>query len=160
MLSHGLSMIVGYKYSEIELFPDQRFAFDRGMEIVVQGIRFVDDARILRLEYQLQRAFMTRENIHRHENFVEVGVLENGQEALQKRIFILKPLKYKSIQVTLSDFFVPGNDEDNRIGARLVITKNPITTLFFILYAVMIICLILFIAVSWGNQKGKQGHER
>jgi hypothetical protein len=153
-------MIVGYKHSKIELFPDQRFAFGQGMEIVVQEIRFVDDARILRLEYQSQRVFMTRKNVHHHENFVEVGMLENGKEVSQKRIFILKPLKYKSIQVTLSDFFIPGKSPDDRIGARLVITKNPITPLFFILYAVMIICLILFIAVSWGNQKGKQGHER
>ena len=61
----------------------------------------------------------------------------------------MQPLRYQGIQVTLTNFFVSQNTTDNRIGANLVITKNPITSLFFFMYAVMIVALAGFTFLSW-----------
>ena len=157
MLCHGLSMILGYKHSNIRLFEGQTFPFDDGYTLTLSDIRFVDDPAILKASYQDQRALMTRDNIHRHENYVRIALLKDNKVLLSGRIYILAPLRFGAFQITLTDFFIPENNTDDPIGVKLVISKNPVTPYFFGAYAVMIITLIGFIIMTWRNGITRNG---
>lgn len=149
MLCHGLSMIMGYKMSDVEMYSGQMIRFNNDYDLLLSDVRFVDDPAILNAPYEKQRAMMTRENIHRDKNYAGITLKKNEEVLASGRIYMLKPLRFGAIQITLTDFFVPQNRYDDSIGVKLVITRNPITLFFFCTYAIMIITLIGFIVITW-----------
>jgi len=152
MLSHGLSMIIGYKHSDIRMFPGESIRFDKNFILSLSEIEFVDDPAILKASFEDQRALMTRNTIHRDQNYADIDLSIDNRSVSSGRIYMLAPYRFGSIQITLTDFFIPENRPDNPIGVKLVITKNPTTLFFFVTYAVMIISLIGFVVTTWRDQ--------
>jgi hypothetical protein len=155
MLCHGLSMIIGYKHSDIILFAGQTIRFDKDFVLSMNQIEFVDDPAILKAPYPDQRTLMTRENIHRDKNFAQFDLFNDAGIFASGRIYMLAPFRFGSIQITLTDFFIPENRPDDPIGVKMVITKNPVILLFLGSYTVMIISFIGFVVVTW-RVKGPQ----
>lgn len=149
MLCHGLNMILGYKISDIKMVAGDRYHFEDTYELSLSDIRFVDDPDILKTSYPQRRTRMTRENIHRKANSALAVLKKNGQIITSDRLFMLSPVRAGSIRVTLTDFFIPNSGSGDTLGVKLVITRNPIVTLFFGTYAALIIVFGLYVALNW-----------
>ncbi|MBW2605240.1 MAG: hypothetical protein JRE28_13155 [Deltaproteobacteria bacterium] len=160
MFCHGLSMIMGYKHSDIKMLAGQATRFDKDYILSLSEIKFVDDSAILKASYENQRAMMTRDNIHRDKNYAYFDLSNDNRTLSSGRIYMLAPYRFGSIQITLTDFFIAENRLDNPIGVKLVITKNPITPFFFGTYAVMIISLVGFVIITWHDKKDENIKQR
>lgn len=149
LLCHGLGMIFGYKYSSIEMWPRDAHAFEAGYEITVDGVSFMDDPTILEADNKTRRSMLTRERFHPENNSAAVTLRHGGQVIQSGRIYILAPMVVNGIQITLTDFIHNQDKAENPIGVSLAVTKNPVTSLFFLSYAVLILSLIGFVVVTW-----------
>jgi hypothetical protein len=143
---HGLILIAGHKQSKLSFFPGDEIGFKDRYRVVVSEVVFTDEVRILKMKKKEQRAFMTRENIHPKMNFARVSLYQDSRLVENKRVIMLSPLRYGTIQVTVTRFIV--DPDDGRIGVKLTITDNPLNVVFFVIYGLMILCLGLYIPLS------------
>ncbi len=90
---------------------------------------------------------MTRERIHIHENYAALTLMENKNTLASKKVMMLSPLVYKSVQVTLIEFVI--QKEDNLLGVTLNLTDNFLSRFFFLVYGMMILALAGFTAITW-----------
>ena len=157
LLCHGLGMVLGYKYSPIEMWPGDSFAFEEGYEITVDDLIFGDDATMLESNYKTRRSMLTRERFHPEKNSAAVTLKYKGRIIRSDRVCILAPMIADGIQITLTDFIYNRDKSENPIGISLVVTKNPITPLFFTSYVVLILSLISFVFVTWRPRIIKMG---
>ncbi|RLB79108.1 MAG: hypothetical protein DRH24_13375 [Deltaproteobacteria bacterium] len=93
-------------------------------------------------------------------NFSEVVLSQNGDQLTSGRIYYLKPLIYKNIQVTLKRFTPPkgingGNRALLKPGVKLVVSKNPVKPLVFTLFPVMIIGIGVYTIMTWRRPENK-----
>jgi hypothetical protein len=155
LLCHGLGMILGYKYSPIEMWPEDSFAFEGGYEITVDDLMFGDDTAMLEANYKTRRSMLTRERFHPENNSAAVTLKYKGRIIRSDRVCILAPMIADGIQITLTDFIYDEDKTENPIGISLVVAKNPITPLFFTAYVVLILSLIGFVIVTWRPRTSK-----
>lgn len=151
---HGLILVVGEKQSRVLLFPGQVETFGP-YEIQLDDLVFSDDTNILRVPKKEQRALMTRKSIHIHENYARLSLLKNNRPLASKKVMMLSPLQYRSVQITLIEFVIQG--ADNRLGVILTFTNNFLNRFFFWVYGVMILALAGFTAVTWKRPLVKKG---
>ncbi|MCP4672344.1 MAG: hypothetical protein GY857_13685, partial [Desulfobacula sp.] len=85
------------------------------------------------------------------------SVFDNEKQVCQGKVFMLNPLKYKSIQVTPIRFLYKNTSGEESIGVNFTIIKNSFTGFFFIVYGVMIATLICFIVITWKPQQNNGG---
>jgi hypothetical protein len=149
LLCHGLGMIFGYKYSSIEMWRNDSFGFEGGYELTVGDIIFRDDATMLEADYKTRRSMLTRERFHPENNSAAVTLKYKGRIIRAGKVCILAPMVADGIQITLTDFIVNGDKSETPIGISLVVTKNPITPLFFTSYVVLIFSLIGLVIMTW-----------
>ncbi len=143
---HGLILVIGEKQSRVELFPGQAEAFGP-YEVQVSDVVFSDDMNILKAPKKQQRGLMTRKKIHIHENYVVLTLLKGTRTLVSKKVRMLSPLKYKSVQITLIEFVI--NKADNQLGVTLTFTQNFLSRFFFVGYGVMILALAGFASITW-----------
>ena len=152
---HGLTLIIGSKESNITLYPGESIIFKNIYKIEVSEVVFKDDINILKAEKKEQRALMTRKNINRKHNFAKISLFKESKYLTEsklletKKVIMLSPLKYCSLQVTLTEFVI----RDGMVGVNLIITKNILDTFFFTIYALMILVLGLYILLTFRNSK-------
>ncbi len=158
LFCHGLILFVGDKESNIELYAGQGHAMGP-YTIEVETVTFVDDLKILEIPYKKRRQFMTRESIHIDKNKTRIRLSKNGAPIFSRDIQVLSPLKYRSLQVTLTEF-LPPRFGINGPGILLTLTINPLNRLFFGLYAVMILSLAGFTVLTWKGRHKENIHER
>ncbi|CCK79123.1 hypothetical protein [Desulfobacula toluolica] len=150
---HGLILVVGHKQGNITLFSNSKMLFQNQYLIEVSDIVFKDDINILKAGKQEQRIMMTRDNIHRKQNFAIVSLYQASTLMETKKVMMLSPLRHGSIQVALTDFIVKKADNQERVGVKLTITDNPLNIFFFTIYALMILSLGGYIiTISWGGR--------
>ncbi len=145
LICHGLILVAGEKQSRVSLFPGQTHSFGQ-YEIQVSDVVFTDDKQILTVPKKKQRQLMTRKNIHIHENYALLTLLKN-KRTLSKKVMMLSPLRYKSVQITLIEFIPQGSD--HQLGVVLTLTHNFLNRFFFMVYGVMILALAGFTAITW-----------
>lgn len=163
LICHGLILVVGEKQSRVNLFPGQSHPFGQ-YEIKVADVVFIDDKQILTVPKNKQRQLMTRKKIHIHENYVLLTLLKNNRILASKKVMMLSPLRFKSLQITLIEFVIHQSDNqqadnqlgsvnqlgpDNRLGVLLTLTHNFLNSFFFLVYGVMILALAGFTAMTW-----------
>lgn len=78
----------------------------------------------------------------------------NGKEAAQGSVFFLRPLVYKDIQVTLKRSTPPKEAKHHNPGAlntavRLIISRNPVKKVVFVLFPVMIAGIGMYMVMTW-----------
>lgn len=146
---HGLSLIIGSKQSNAQLFPDDHIMFNNEFMVKVSQVVFQDDINILKADYQTQRGLMTRDNVNRKHNYVDISLIRHKELLETKKVKILSPLRYGPVQVTLSDFVL----KDGKLGVNLNITKNYLNYFFFAIYALMILTFGLYVFLSYRDIK-------
>ncbi len=128
LLIHALSLLIGYKFSNIKLTEGEVFEFKDNFYLKVEKINFIDDKEIFTKEKK-SRLHRTKDNFHYKENYTSVLLINSNDTIIKGDAFIFKPLFKKGIQLTLEKF---SYDEKNDVlYANLAITKNPLTYCFF-----------------------------
>ncbi|RKX63845.1 MAG: hypothetical protein DRP42_07175, partial [Tenericutes bacterium] len=159
-LGHFGSFFLGYRYENITLQQGQSFSLKDGCILSVKDVHFVDNPLVL----ERSPKELGPEDYHHKDNFSEVELTRNGKPVSSGRIFFLRPLTYKNIQVTLKRFTPPkgitgSNHALQKPGVKLVVSKNPVKPLVFAIFPVMIIGIGVYTIMTWGNRKGKMQDE-
>ncbi len=147
LFCHGLSLVIGSKKSNVIIYPGRSIVFNNIYKIQVSKIVFQDDINILKAGKKDQRILMTKKNINKNHNFVEISLFKDSNFVKTKKLMMLSPLKYNDLRVTLIEFIL----KDNKLGAKLTISRNSLTFFFFTIYALMILTLGLYSFLSFKN---------
>jgi len=149
-LGHFGSFVLGYRYEQVKLREAQSFPLPKGFGVTVTEIHFEDDLSSLR-QRPRDRAPGT---FHPEANFCEVAMTKDGTEVARGRAYFLKPFTSEGIQVTLKRFTPPKGMKSRKVrsgkpGVRLIITHNPLKTMVFVLFPVMISGIALYTVMTW-----------
>lgn len=160
-LGHFGSFFLGYRYENVTLQQGQSFALKDGYILSVKDVQFVDNPLVLENSFKE----LGPEDYHHKDNFSEVELRRNGKPLSCGRIFFLKPLTYKDIQVTLKRFTPPkgnngGNPALQKPGVKLVVSKNPIKSLVFFLFPVMIVGIGVYMIMTWRQPKNNNATQQ
>lgn len=155
-LGHFGSFFLGYRYENVKLQQGQSFALKDGYILSVKDVHFVDNPHVLTKPPKE----LSPEQYHHNANFSEVALSRNGKQLTSGRIYYLKPLTYKNIQVTLKRFTPPkgingGNHAVRKPGVKLVISKNPVKILVFCFFPVMIVGIGVYTIMTWRKPENK-----
>jgi len=143
---HVLSVLVGFKHGDIELFEGESFICKNQYVIEIHEIIYVDDLNLLNDRGKKSRKGLTKDIFRYKENVVNVKITHNNNnELISKNLHILNPLIYQHVRVTLDKFVYDKNTD--RIGVQLIITKNPVIELFFAFYAILILLMIWYFII-------------
>ncbi len=163
---HGLSLISGHKTENIQLYPGESHEFFDDFSLVVQGITFVDDTRLISMKTKKNRHLMTRKTFHPDKNYANVVLMKNQKPVTSQKVMMLSPLVHGPMRITLNRFLFKTSTESNvkgekntgeknetgdgikkekKIGAAFTINQNRFTTLFFVAYGLLISTIVCFI---------------
>ncbi|MBI9052927.1 MAG: hypothetical protein JEY96_03865 [Bacteroidales bacterium] len=149
MALHLGSMLLGYKYSDVELAVGQEFKFDEGYSIKLNKVHYIDDINVLKMKYKEMRKYHTRNGFHYKDNYAQLTLKQNDKEIKSEKTSMLSPFKYGCLRATISYFYLPKGSESDTPGIKLVIAKNYFNELFFIFYALEIISILIFLLITW-----------
>ena len=155
LFCHGITLVVGKKATSITLFPQDVYQ-SGSLSVKLNSLTFKDNADFLKLGPKKSRELMTRKLFHRTANFAELVVVDGKKLPVSDRIMMLSPIKSGKLRITLTRFIPGKGNHKGEIGVNLTITKNAFTQFFFIIYALMIISLVCFIAITWNPQGQKE----
>jgi hypothetical protein len=155
---HGLILVVGHKQTNVTLFAHEKISFKNQYVIEVTDVAFKDDIRILKAPKSEQRALMTQKDIHRKQNFAQISLYQHSTLLETKEIMMLSPLRHGSIQITLTEFIVKETDHKDRIGVKLTMTENHLNIFFFMIYGLMILCLVGYVLLIFHRELSLLGH--
>ena len=148
-LGHFGGFMLGYKHDNVRLHEGQSFFFQNGHEVKVTKIYFSDDPSILKKS----RNNLTRDEFHYRLNFAEIVLSREGRGICRDRTYMLKPMRIKGIQVTLKRFTPPraqgSGDKGGKPGVVLVISKNPVLSIFLVFYPLMIVGIGIYLMMTW-----------
>jgi hypothetical protein len=92
---------------------------------------------------------MTRKNFHRNQKFAEISLFRDNRQLDLQKVFFLNPMKYNFLRITVTEFISKEINGRKTTGVNLVITRGFFTGFFFTVYALMIISMACFIAITW-----------
>jgi len=149
MALHLGSMLFGYKYSDIEIGVGQEFKFDNDYSLTLDAVNYIDDINVLKMKYKAMRDYHTRDGFHYKDNYAAFTLKQNNKIIRKDKVKMLSPLKYGFLKVTISYFCLPKKSDSEIPGVKVVIAKNYFNELFFIFYALEIISILFFLALTW-----------
>ncbi len=152
---HGITMVTGHKQDNIQLYPGQSHRFGDNYRIDMVDVTFADDPKFLTMNRKKSRHLMTRENIHPKLNFADINLFKNDCKLDSQRVFMLQPMRYRSLRITVTKFVAKPQKGLQTAGVNLSVTRNIFTSFFFTVYALMIITLACFVAITWKPRKQK-----
>ncbi|MBW2681646.1 MAG: hypothetical protein JRD01_13035 [Deltaproteobacteria bacterium] len=160
-LGHFGSFFLGYRYENVTLQQGQSFVLNDGYILSVKDVHFVDNPLVL----EKSPKELGPEDYHHEDNFSEVALSRKGKQLTSGRIYFLRPLIYKNIQVTLKRFTQPksktgGNPALQKPGVKLVVSKNPVKCLVFFLFPVMIVGIGVYMIMTWRQPKNKNATQQ
>ena len=144
-----ITMVTGHKQDNIQLCPGQSHLFGDNYRIDMVDVTFADDLKFLTMKRKESRHLMTRKNIHPTLNYADIALFQNDSKLDSQRVFMLHPMRYKSIRVTVTKFIARRQNGQQTVGVNLSVTRNIFTPFFFTVYALMIITLACFVAITW-----------
>lgn len=159
-LGHFGGFMLGYRQENIRIGEGQTVRTRDGYEVKVTGIHFIDDLGVLKKS----RRELMRDEFHYRSNFIEVMLGREGKEMLRERVYMLRPLRFKDMQITLKRFTLSssrgeGKKGDGKAGALIAVSKNPVLSIFLTLYPLMIIGILIHLAMTWNpGSGGKERH--
>jgi hypothetical protein len=150
-LGHLGGLMLGYEHNGIRLGEWKSYGFGDRYEIEITKVNYTSDYRILSKE----KRDITRDEFDYRKNFAEVVMKENGKEVGRKNIYLLSPMKYKDIQVTLRSFIRSPKAADINVAGdtkpwvNLTVSRNPVLKVFLVFYPVMIAGIFIYLILTW-----------
>ena len=150
ILGHLGSLVLGFRHSNIRLQQGESFEFGSGYRVTADQIHFVNDFAVLTKPMKA----LTSEEFSFESNFVQISVYRNERFLKSGRLYFLKPFILDHIQFTLRSFTPPvstGKTLQNQpsAGTVLFISKNPVKSLVFGLFPLMIIGITAYLIMTW-----------
>ena len=127
---HGITMVTGHKQDNIQLCPGQSHLFGDNYRIDMVDVTFADDLKFLTMKRKESRHLMTRKNIHPTLNYADIALFQNDSKLDSQRVFMLHPMRYKSIRVTVTKFIARRQNGQQTVGVNLSVTRNIFTPFF------------------------------
>ncbi len=154
-LGHFGGFMLGYRY-DATLANGRDFQFEGDYKLKVTDIHFVNDPKIL----EKSRREILRDEFQYEDNFAEVALYQGECLLLKDRVYLLSPLHYGNIQITLKRFFPTKEGEASDIfpGVMLAVSCNPVLRIFLYIYPLMILGIAIHLIITWrppdrGNAK-------
>jgi hypothetical protein len=144
---HGLSILIGYKLGEEELFPGEEIVLPDGVKLVIDQVVFVNDTSLLYFRQGQPRIRYHRENYALDSNYVHLSFYRDGHPVQSDKLLYMKPIRTNGLLVTL-DSFVAGHQNggtSEAVGVKITAVKNPVMIPFFVVYALSVLVLALFL---------------
>ncbi len=149
LLGHAAEMGLGHKRENLVLMPGQSHQLPDGSQVTLERVDFKDDPAILNLPYAQARWSLVRGKFRAWENSAALSFMENGRETGREEIRMLRPVVRDGVRYTLMEYVRQGEGDQAQVGAMLAITSNPLTTLFFLAYALWVVLYAALAALTW-----------
>ncbi len=149
-LGHLGGLLLGFEHNNIELGAGETYSSEEGYELEVKDVHFVGDVKALKKA----KRYITRDDLNRKESFVEISISRNSELLKTDKVYLLKPLRYEDVQVTVNRFLSPENKKkstDFDTGGRIILSlsKNPVLKMFLTVYPVMIAGILIYLVITW-----------
>ncbi|MBU1053927.1 MAG: hypothetical protein KKC46_08875 [Proteobacteria bacterium] len=147
-LGHLGGFMMGYKHGDVSLFKNEVFSLENTYDLKITDIHFVDDPKVL----QKSRREIMNNELNYNKNYAEVTLNEGDRLLAKGRIYLLRPLYYKDIQITLKWFLSPVNEDETLHalpGVKLAIACNPVLQAFLVIYPLMILGIAIHLIMTW-----------
>ncbi len=153
LAGHLANMGIGFKQEGIKLLPGTSVHLPEGYCLHLASVNFTADTAILKKQGKSARHEMNRDRFKIAENYIRITLTRHGRPVADGPVHLLSPLKTGDLRITLRRFFLAENHPDQPVGAIVTAAKNPIHEVFFLTYALMIFCLLLYILAVSHNLK-------
>ena len=149
-LGHLGGLMLGFEYNNIRLGKGIKHNIKEGYELEVKDVHFIGDPKAL----GKSKRDITRDELNYAESYVDVSLGRGGELLKSQRLFLLKPMNYKDVHVTLRGFVPPDDfkDEpgpDTEAWAMLTLSRNPALKMFLIIYPAMIAGIFIYLVMTW-----------
>ena len=150
-LFHLGGFMLGYEQNDISLGEGMSTKLRDGYEVKINAINFAGNLAILDKSYRN----IKKDDLNYKNSYAEVVLSQNGRELRKDNIYIFMPLKYGDTRVTLKSFISPVGANQGQINAtttpwiKLTVTKNPVLSVFFVIYPLMIIGIFIHLILTW-----------
>lgn len=160
-LGHLGGLMLGFEHNNIRLGEGNKFAFEDGYEVEVKSVHFVGDPKAL----TKSRRDITREDLDYKQSCAEVVLRRNGDEVAKDSVYLLRPLNYKDIHVTLRNFvpsgdFKQGGNETGRPRVMFTVSRNPVLKIFLTFYPLMIAGIFIHLVMTWKGKNNNNSNHR
>jgi len=150
-LGHLGGLMLGYKYNNIKLGEGQKYSFEDGYEIKVAKVVYTNDHKALKKSTR----YITKDDFDYRKNFAQILLRKDGRDISRDSIFILNPMRYKDMQVTLRGFLESSESDgikENAVATPWItinISRNPALKAYLIIYPVMIAGIFIHLILTW-----------
>jgi len=149
-LGHLGGLMLGFEYNDIRLGKGAKYTIKEGYELILNDVHFVGDVKAL----NKAKRDITRDELNFLESYVDVSFSSDGGFLKSQRVYLLKPMSYGDVHVTLKSFALPADFKgepgpDTEAWAMFAISRNPALKTFLILYPVMIAGIIIYLVMTW-----------
>ena len=151
-LGHLGGLMLGFEYNNIRLGKGIKHSVKEGYEIELKEVHFVGDAKAL----TKTKRDITRDELNYLKSYVDVQLKKDGEVLKSQKVFLLKPLNYGDVHVTLRSFVLPDNfkglpGSETEAWAIFTLSRNPALKIFLIVYPVMIAGILIYLIMTWGK---------
>jgi hypothetical protein len=150
-LGHFGGLVLGYKHSNIQLGEGQKYNFEDGYDLTINKVVYIGDHKTLKKPAK----YISKDDFDYTKNFVEIILRKDGRDIRKDSIYILTPMRYKDIQVTLRGFIEPSESDGIKENAGATpritvnISRNPVLKAYLIIYPIMIAGIFIYLILTW-----------
>lgn len=153
-LGHFGGLMLGFEYNNIRLGEGTRHSIKEGYDLEVTKVHFVGDVKAL----TKSRRDITRDELDYRESYAEVSLSRDGVLLDSKRVYLLKPMNYQDVHVTLRSFVLPDHfkgepDQETRAWVMFTLSRNPALKKFLVIYPVMIAGIFIYLVITWRKSR-------
>jgi hypothetical protein len=149
-LGHLGGLMLGYEHNDIRLGEGKRYSFGDGYEVEVKAVNYVSDYKVLGKSSR----YITRDEFDYTKNSAEIVLSRNGKGLRRENVFLMNPMDYKNIQVTLRGFMISPEAADKKAAVdlkpwiTLTVSRNPALKIFLTLYPMMIVGIFIYLLLT------------
>jgi hypothetical protein len=148
-LGHFGSFMLGYRFENVHLRECQTFELPEGYVVTVKAIQGGENPVMYASPKETPAGVFNSKA-----NCCQVALSRNGKDVAEGSAFFLQPFVYKDVQVTLKRFTLPKGKKGASIsgskpGVRLIISRNPVKMVVFVLFPVMIAGIGIYMVMTW-----------
>ena len=153
-ICHLGGLMLGFEYNNVRLGKGIKYDIKEGYELEVTDVHFVGDTKAL----NKSKNDITRDELNYKESYVDVSLSRDGAILKSQKVYLLKPMNFKDVDVTLRSFILPDNFKgdpgtDTEAWAMFTLSRNPVLKIFLVIYPVMIIGILIYLVMTWSKTR-------
>jgi hypothetical protein len=158
-LGHLGGLMLGFECNNIRIGKGLNHTVNEGYSVAVKEINFVGDPKAL----GKSKRDITKDELDYIKSYVDVNLSRSGEALKDQRLYLLKPMNYGDVNVTLRGFVLPENFKgeigpETEAWAMFTISRNPALKPFLVLYPVMIAGIFIYLVMTWRKSHYNQSN--